>query len=426
MRDDLYKMCDRRLGTVLLSALLREVAVDHIGARVRYWRMRRKLDRKQFADMVGRSTSWLDKIETGERELARVPMIERVAEVLGVEPAVLTEVDRDHRARGCVDPGEVQAIRRALANYPGLHGTQSRPTNLESVTRQASYLDHAWHMSSFTVVARHLPDLMADAQIAVLSVAEAEKVAAFRVLVTAYRLASSMLLKFGANDIAWLAADRAMYTAMQAGDTRSLARATRSTARALTGIHEQAQAIATLLAMADRMRDEVNANPAELLSLHGMLYLAAAITAAKQEDAGLARDMHEAALASAQVFHPHYNGHHTFFGVTNTQIHRVSALVRLHECGQALEFASTISSRDVAALSAERQSNYLLDLTEAHTGVGNYRQAVRMLGKAEQIAPEEVRCRPLAHGLLRALLSHTNGEPAKLVRRMAERAGVEA
>jgi hypothetical protein len=32
-----------------------------IGERVRYWRQRRNLDRKRFADMVGRSTSWLDK-----------------------------------------------------------------------------------------------------------------------------------------------------------------------------------------------------------------------------------------------------------------------------------------------------------------------------------------------------------------------------
>lgn len=38
-----------------------------IGQRVRYWRLRRNFDRKQFADMVGRSASWLDKIESGDR-----------------------------------------------------------------------------------------------------------------------------------------------------------------------------------------------------------------------------------------------------------------------------------------------------------------------------------------------------------------------
>lgn len=101
-------------------------------------------------------------------------------------------------------------------------------------------------------------------------------------------------------------------------------------------------------------------------------------------------------------------------------------MVRLHEGGRALEFAETINPSAVAGLAVERRSNYLLDLTEAHAGVGNYRQAVRMLGQAEQIAPEEVRCRPLAHGLLRLLLNNTAGEPAKLVRQMADRAGVAA
>lgn len=62
-----------------------------VGQRVRYWRQRRNLDRKQLADMVGRSTSWLDKIEKGERSLLRLPTLERVAEVLSIDPSVLTD-----------------------------------------------------------------------------------------------------------------------------------------------------------------------------------------------------------------------------------------------------------------------------------------------------------------------------------------------
>lgn len=398
--------------------------MDHIGARVRYWRERRKLPRKQFADMVGRSASWLDKIESGERELARLPMIERVAEVLGIDPSVLTDDSRYERASQCVDPQEVLAIRTALADCPGLRADLAGPVHLKALTSQSSYLDHAWTMSRFTVVARHLPALIADAQTAVQSAPG--DLASHRILVTAYRLASSMLLKFEANDIAWLAADRAINAAMDVDDTWSLARATRSVARAMTGVHQQAQAVATLLAMADRMRAEVDGNAAELLSLHGMLYLAASITAAGQEDAVLAREMHEAAMADARRYQPGHLDHQTFFGVANTHIHRVSALVRLHECRQALDYAATISTRDVATLSAERQANYLLDLTEAHTGVGDYRQAVKHLGRAERVAPEEVRCRPLAHGLLRSLLHNTTGEPARLVAQMAHRAGVEA
>lgn len=396
-----------------------------IGGRVRYWRERRNLGRKQFADMVGRSTSWLDKIESGERELVRLPMIERVAEALGVDPTVLTDTACAQLATQCVDVHEVRAIRDALASYPGLARTADH-VNLTAIDRQVAYLDQAWLSSRFTVVARHLPKLMLEAQCGSLAAPAAAQIAAYRVLVTTYRLACSMLLKFDANDVAWLAADRAMHTALSVDDTWSLARATRSVARAMTSTQQQSQAISTLLAMADRMRQEANADAEQLLSLYGMLFLAASITAAGQDDASLARDMHDEAMAAALRFEPHYRTYHTYFGLTNTLIHRVSALVRLHEGGRALEFAATIDPASVAALSAERRSNFLLDLTEAHTSVGNYRQAVNVLSQAEQVAPEEVRCRPLAHGLMRSLLNNTTGEPAKSVKRMADRSGVVA
>jgi hypothetical protein len=81
----LYEMCDLAIAT-----LTGDVARDGvgegmddqarvIGQRVRYWRLRRNLGRQQFADMVGRSTSWLDKVEKGERSLLRLPMLDRVA-----------------------------------------------------------------------------------------------------------------------------------------------------------------------------------------------------------------------------------------------------------------------------------------------------------------------------------------------------------
>jgi transcriptional regulator with XRE-family HTH domain len=62
-----------------------------VGRRVRYWGLRRNLDRQRFADMVGRSMSWLDKIESGERNVQRLPMLDRVAEALGVDPVALTD-----------------------------------------------------------------------------------------------------------------------------------------------------------------------------------------------------------------------------------------------------------------------------------------------------------------------------------------------
>jgi transcriptional regulator with XRE-family HTH domain len=397
-----------------------------IAQRVVYWRKRRGLTRKLFADRVGRSVSWVDMIQRGERQLDRLSVLEQIAEVLKISVYALIDREAAERAAVCVDDVEVQAIREALGRYPGLAAARGRAVSVQAVQRQAAYLDHAWLASRFAVVAQYLPKLMDGAQAAVLTAPEAELVDAYRVLVTAYRLASSMLLKFESNDIAWLAADRAMHTALAADDTWSLARATRSVARAMTSSQQGADAIAALLSMADRMRGEVSADEAHLLALYGMLYLAASIAAAGQEDATLAHAMHLEAAAAAERMAPHYENHYTDFGPTNVLIHRVAALVRLYEAGPALEFAATIDPAAVAALSAERRANYLLDLTEAHSRTGGYGQAVQCLLQAEQIAPEEVRCRPLAHGLMRSLLDQTSGEPARIVRAMATRAGVTA
>ena len=397
-----------------------------IGKRVRYWRLRRNIGRKQFADMIGRSTSWLDKIETGERNLVRLPVLELVAEALSIDVTALTDAPAAERASACVDRSEVLAIRSALGNYPALNRQASTPVVLADLQRQAEYLDHAWTASHFTIVAQHLPALLGNAQRAVSTTTQAKAVEAYRVLVTTYRLASSMLLKFESNDIAWLAADRAIHTALAVDDTWSMARATRSLARAMTSVRQRTEAISALLTMADGMRSEVADNEEHLLSLMGMLFLAASITAAEQEDAPLALAMHEQASQAAERMQRHYRTHHTYFGRTNVAVHRVAALVRLHDSHASLAFARTIPRTAIASLSPERRANFLLDLTEAKIMCGEYQDAARLLAQVEQAAPQEVRCRPLAHSLLRLLLANTSGQPGRMVKQMAERAGVPA
>jgi transcriptional regulator with XRE-family HTH domain len=81
---------DEQVAAGVLAVSLMGVG-EGIGRRVRYWRVRRNLGRQRFADMVGRSTSWLDKVERGERSLVRLPMLDRVAAALGIDVSVLTD-----------------------------------------------------------------------------------------------------------------------------------------------------------------------------------------------------------------------------------------------------------------------------------------------------------------------------------------------
>ncbi len=138
-----------------------------VGQRVRYWRQRRNLDRKQLADMVGRSTSWLDKIEKGERSLLRLPMLERVAEVLSIDPSVLTDSEVARSTAQCPDVVEVQEIKKALGRYPTLtaHKNDMASVTMRQVDLQLDYAGNAWLSSHFTTVVRVLPQLLNDAQL---------------------------------------------------------------------------------------------------------------------------------------------------------------------------------------------------------------------------------------------------------------------
>lgn len=91
-----------------------------IGRRVARWRARRGLTRRQFADLCGRSLSWVDKVESGERGLLRLPMLERVADVLHVSVETLTDTTEVREARHCLDVFEVSAIRAAVQSYQAI------------------------------------------------------------------------------------------------------------------------------------------------------------------------------------------------------------------------------------------------------------------------------------------------------------------
>jgi transcriptional regulator with XRE-family HTH domain len=55
-----------------------------IGERVAFYRVRRGYTQTQLANLVGRRTDWLSKIERGERNLRNVELLSALAQVLRV------------------------------------------------------------------------------------------------------------------------------------------------------------------------------------------------------------------------------------------------------------------------------------------------------------------------------------------------------
>ncbi|NJC67848.1 helix-turn-helix transcriptional regulator [Planosporangium flavigriseum] len=395
-----------------------------IGRRVGYWRSRRGLTRQQFADLVDRSISWVDKVESGQRGLVRLPMLEAVANALQIDVAALTDDDAARRAAESPDAVEVCAIRDALCSYKVIFDGAGEAPDPVRLRRQVDYACAAWLASHLTTMGRVLPGLIAESQRAVATLDGFNRVEAARHLVMAYRLASSTLLKLDTIELAWLAADRAMLTARSVGDTVCLARASRCVARALACLGQPRDSLDVLIAMATRMEPELASQDRQLLSMYGMLLLPAEIAAAQKGDVDTALTMHRRAEQIARQLGPGYCDPVSAFGVTNVALHRLAALVRMDEGGRAVTYARTIEPQSLARLPRERKATYLLDMAEAHRQCRQYPEAAAAVVRADQVAPEEVRRRPATHALIRRLLDVASGEPALLLRRLADRASV--
>ncbi len=61
----------------------------HLGQRVAHFRRRRGISQLVLAARLGRSESWVSKVERGERRIDRLSVIEQLATVLEVDPGTL-------------------------------------------------------------------------------------------------------------------------------------------------------------------------------------------------------------------------------------------------------------------------------------------------------------------------------------------------
>ncbi|WCN84288.1 helix-turn-helix domain-containing protein [Micromonospora sp. LH3U1] len=206
-----------------------------IGRRVARWRVRRSMTQQMLADRLRRSKSWVDKIERGARSLDRYSVIQELAHVLRVDPEVLFGQQRPTPA---CPPDGVDDIRAALARYDIPQAPAQAP---EALRRQVGYAWLTYQHAHYGQLVRVLPGLLDAAQ----GARSAE------VLVHAYRITSSALVKLGEADLGWLAADRAMAAA---GDDPVLA-ATAAVAvgQALRASGRDRLALAATLAAANRI-----------------------------------------------------------------------------------------------------------------------------------------------------------------------------
>lgn len=392
-----------------------------LGARIACWRERRGMTQLLLADRIGRSKSWIEKVEAGTRSASRLPILLSICHELRVDLPVLIGRDLERDTRQCIDELQVESIRTALERYDGLRNDipPGFKADVSRLRRQVTYVWSAFEMADYEVVSRTLSGLLIDAQRS--NVIDGNEDTA-RILTEVYQVTASTLRKLGEYSLAWLAGDRGIALAEQVGDPILAALTGFRVANALVALGRPEPAYDLNISFASRL--EPNLRSPEDMSVYGNAVLQAAMAAATAGNAVGVRDLIREAQEVAKRVPDRANHHRLSFGSTNVGIHHVSALVSLGEGGLAVETASRIDDAGIHAIRRERRANHYVDVARGYSQSGQREEALEKLLEAETLAPREVNCRPIARGTIENLIERSCGKPPLALRTLAERAGV--
>lgn len=401
-----------------------------IGRRVAYWRSRRKMSQQVFADRLGKSKSWVDKVERGVRRLDKFSVLHEIADILRIDVQLLLGKDPERHTDGfnCIDQVEVEEIRAALERYDSITAYFDAAPYPPPLDEMRKAVNHAWltfQYARYGVLTRALPKLLRDAQAADAAYEGDPGREAAKLLSQVYQISSSVLRKLGECELAWLAADRASAVSHRAGDPLLAGTATFRVGNALLAMGRSRSALELNVNIANRLAPGGdNDDQPERLSVYGMLLLQGAMAAARLGDSATVEDLIGGADEVANRLGGDFNHYWTCFGPTNVLLHKAAAAVELGDAGRALETDREINPDRFNALLPERRAHHLLDLARGHVQSGDLASAGEMLIKADQLAPSEIRCRPIAHAVMADVLRRTRGTPPHPIAELAENMGV--
>ncbi|MFI6762714.1 helix-turn-helix domain-containing protein [Micromonospora sp. NPDC050417] len=397
-----------------------------IGRRVAYWRGRRKMSQQVFADRLGKSKSWVDKIERGARRLDKFSVLHDMAAVLQLsvdmligQPATTSAVQ--------ADAVELDDLRLALTHYaPAAYlGDRRQPAGLLSdLTKSVSHAWLTYQHGRYDILTRALPGLLRDAHAADAYYSGDSGERAASLLGQVYQITSSALRKLGAYDLARLSAERSITIAVRQGDALLAGTGTTRFANALLAEGQVRSALEANVATAHRLApDGTTWADADRVSVYGSLLLQGAMAAAHLGDSTSVRELLGEAKSAADTLGSDQNRYWTSFGPTNVELHRAAAAVELGDGSRARAIHASLTWRQLGALMPERRAQHLLDQARAHILSGDMAGAGEALIEADRLAPSDIRNRPAAQDVMVTILRRTPGSPPTLVAELADRMG---
>jgi transcriptional regulator with XRE-family HTH domain len=372
-----------------------------LGRKIAFHRGRRGLSQRDFGALVHRSETWVSQVERGERRIDRMTVLRQVAEALEVPLAELA-ADTPIIAAASSRPAPASALRMLLSSSLRLALAIGRPTaaDLDDLRARA---DRAWQLAHATEYDELIPiltTLIPDLEATVRVVRGSARKAAFRILASTYHAAAAALVKLSELGAAWVAADRAISAAEQAGDQLLMGEGVFRLTLVFQAGRQYDQAEQAAESGIDALGPLVEAGTVEARSLQGALRLQLAIVAARQNRADQAHEHLRQAHTIANSLGGDRNDFNTEFGPTNVTLHEVAVAVELGDAGTALRVFAGV---DATRLSPERHGRVLIDVARAHLQRRHPEGAIAALVEAERVTPEQVRSHWVVRGLLQDL-----------------------
>ena len=215
-----------------------------------------------------------------------------------------------------------------------------------------------------------------------------------------HHLAATTLAKIGEGDLAWLAAERAMYAADQSADPLVMASAARAGTHALLSAGRYDEAMQLGSTAAQYLLREMDPDDRAAQSLVGMLYLRASAAAARHDDRSTTNELLDRAQVAATRVGADANLWQTSFGPTNVAMHRFAAALELGDFTTVAENAPRLP---VGGMPSERGVSHKIDTARAQAMVARDDDALATLLAAEADAPQLVRHSAVARETVKTL-----------------------
>jgi transcriptional regulator with XRE-family HTH domain len=389
-----------------------------IGERIKARRNLHGWSIRFAADRAGISHTTWGRIEKGEVSADNRFTLAAIAEALRCSVAELTGLPASP-----VDDATTAAqaavydVRSALIEIDLAEGPTAEILPIQELAREADLVADLRAKCDYAGSASRLPILLRQLHAATKG---PDRVDALKLLTLTADQASLVVRYVGYPGESWLAAERSHQAAIELEDPVMLAVAAYSRAHAASGCSLWNRS----LTLADRGIADLEPYIGEPAApeMLGQLHLTAAYDfyAMGQVDNAAER------IATAQELADRTGDTTTLrmsFGPSNIRFWLVSMEVDGGDPGKAVEIARATNPSAVPSVS--RQTAFYLDTAKALARIGHDQAAVRMLARAERLAPQRVRASVIAAETVRTLLERAQRNTVgSELKGFAERMGI--